>query len=59
MIPIEMSKQAVGRLMTERLIKYMDRYIFVKNLKVAHEKNTAFGIYGMFAFVRLYAPVGE
>lgn len=27
----------------------MDRYIFVKNLKVVHEKNVAFGVYAVFA----------
>ena len=42
--------------MTEKLIKYMDRYIFVNNLKVVHEKNVAFGVYAVFAFVRLYVP---
>ena len=31
----------------------MDRYMFVKNLKVVHEKNVAFGVYAVFAFVRL------
>ena len=29
----------------------MDRYMFVKNLKVVHEKNVAFGVYAVFAFV--------
>ena len=51
--------QIVGRLMTEKLIKYMDRYMFVKNLKVVHEKNVAFGVYAVFAFVRLYVPDGK
>lgn len=47
-----------GRLDARRTLKSLVADLR-KNLKVVHEKNVAFGVYAVFAFVRLYVPDGK